>query len=308
MIRLGIIGMSAGNAHPYSWSSIINGHFDGEEIRRIGYPAVASYLEANRDTLGIPGAEVVCVLTQDREISASIAKSSRIAHIVDTPEEMIPLVDAVLLSRDDPENHVAMAKPFIEAGIPLYVDKPLASSKEDLRYFEEQVSKGKFIMSCSSMRFANEGRIVRQEIDELGKIELATTVGKKDWIKYGVHMLEAMFAVLDDPKPLYVQSVGEKDREIVVIDFDNGTKATVHLFMDICGTFQVSLFGQKGWRMFDIKNSYSQFRETIIEFLRSVDEGHPRLPFYKTRNIIQTVIAAIESREQGGVKINMSEF
>ena len=308
MIKLGIIGMSAGNAHPYSWSSIINGHFDAEEIRRIGYPAVASYLEANRDTLGIPGAQVVCVWTQDRAISASIAKSSNITHIVDTPEEMIPLVDAVLLSRDDPENHVAMAKPFIEAGIPIYIDKPLASSKEDLKYFDEQVSKGKFIMSCSSMRFANEGRIVKQGIENLGKIELATAVGKKDWIKYGVHMVEAMFSVLDDPTPLRVRSVGEKDREIVTIDFDNGTKATVHLFMDICGTFQISVFGQNGWRLIDIQNSYSQFRETIIEFLRSIDEGHVRLPFYKTKNIINTILAAIESREQGGTLINMSEF
>ena len=30
--------MSPGNAHPYSWSAIINGTFDGKEIAALGYP------------------------------------------------------------------------------------------------------------------------------------------------------------------------------------------------------------------------------------------------------------------------------
>lgn len=38
---MGILGMSPGNAHPYSWSAIINGVFNGDEITRIGYPAVS---------------------------------------------------------------------------------------------------------------------------------------------------------------------------------------------------------------------------------------------------------------------------
>ncbi len=46
MIKIGIIGMSPGNAHPYSWSAIINGCFDGNEISKVGYPAVSHYLKA----------------------------------------------------------------------------------------------------------------------------------------------------------------------------------------------------------------------------------------------------------------------
>jgi hypothetical protein len=32
MIKIGIIGMSPGNAHPTSWSAIINGTFNADEI------------------------------------------------------------------------------------------------------------------------------------------------------------------------------------------------------------------------------------------------------------------------------------
>ena len=73
--------------------------------------------------------------------------------------------------------------------------------------------------------------------------------------------------------------------------------------MDISPTFQVSLFGQKGWRLMEIKNSYSMFRDNIIEFVRSVEDGKPRLLFEKTEMIIKTLIGAMESLEKGGEKV-----
>jgi hypothetical protein len=303
MVNIGIIGMSPGNAHPYSWAAIINGYFDADEITRIGYPAVAAYLNANKDTLGIPGARVTHVWSQDREISESIAHAASVAVISDSLEDMTAEVDAVILARDDPENHREMAAPFVKAGIPIFIDKPLAYCTEDLQWFSEQQAAGKFIMSCSSMRYANECRIARQELHTLGKLELITAVGKKDWKKYGVHLLEAVFGILDDPEPASVRHVGEPDREIVLLKLRHGPEVTFHLFNNISGTFQLSLFGQQGWKLVDIRNSYSMFRDNIIEFVRSVQEGKPRLTFDKTQRIIKIIIAAEESREQGGREV-----
>lgn len=297
--------MSPGNAHPYSWSAIINGRFDGNEIEGIGYPAVADYLNANKDTLGIRGARVTHVWTQDMDVSESIAKSSGIPFIAEDLGDLVGRVDAVILARDDPEYHVSMSKPFLDAGIPLFVDKPLAFTREDLDYFSVQVEAGKFLMSCSSMRYSQECRTVKTELKSLGKLHLVTAVGKKDWKKYGVHLLEALFSTLDDPDPLWVQHVGEKDTDIVVVGFENGVKATVHLFADICGTFQLSFFGSDGWRMADIRNSYSMFRDNMIEFVRSVEVGRSTLDFQKTHAIIRTVIGAQESFEKDGTIISL---
>ena len=306
MIKLGVIGMSEGNAHPYSWSAIINGIFDGNEIARVGYPAVTAYLEANRDTVGINSAKVTHVWTQDRSISLSIQKTASIDNVVENLQDMIGNVDAILLCRDDPENHVAMSKPFIDAGVPIFIDKPLAHTRADLDYFKQQVARGKFIMSCSSQRYANECRIAKQEIASFGKLELVTAVGKKDWVKYGVHILEGVFSLLDDPRAISVQHVGKEEKDIVVVEFENGVRAVIHLFMDITPTFQISLFGQKGWKLIEIKNSYSMFRDNIIEFIRSVEDGSPRLSFTKTENILNALIGAKESLEQGGTRIRIS--
>jgi predicted dehydrogenase len=302
MLKIGIIGMSPGNAHPYSWSAIINGEFDGDEITRVGYPAVAAYLEANRDTLGLPAAKVTHVWTQDREISESICKAAGVEVVVDELADMIGEVDAVILARDDPENHKEMARPFIEADVPIFIDKPLAYSTEDLDWFSAQNAAGKFIMSCSSMRYANEARIAKQELKSLGKLELVTAVGKKDWKKYGIHLLEAIFAILDDPKVISVKNIGGPDREIVHLRLENGLDVTLHLFNDISGTFQISLFGQNGWKLVDIRNSYSMFRDNLIEFIRSVEEGKSRLDFWKTERIVRVVVEGgiKEEREEGG--------
>lgn len=305
MIKLGIIGMSEGNAHPYSWSAIINGQFGDEAIGRAGYPAVSAYLRANGDTLGIPGVCVTHVWCQDRDIAESIAKSSAIETVVNQLEDMVGQVDAVILGRDDPENHVAMAKPFIEAGIPIFIDKPLAYSSEDLEWFSEQNRQGKFIMSCSSMRYANECRVAKQELGSLGSIELVTAVGKKDWKKYGIHLLEAVFGVLDDPIAENVQHIGELEREIVHVRLAGGVDVTLNLFNGISGTFQVSFFGQRGWKTLDIRNSYSMFRDNLIEFVRSVEQGKPRLDFEKTYRLMTIIIAANESRLQGGKRISL---
>lgn len=303
ILNIGIIGMSPGNAHPYSWSAIINGHYNSDEITAVGYPGVSAYLNANKDTIGINGANVNFVWSQERSISESIAKTTNIKNIADRPEEMIGHVDAVILARDDAENHFVMAKPFIDAGIPIFIDKPLAYSEKDLQWFASENSKGKFIMSCSSMRYSNECRTAMTEMGKLGKLELITAVGKKDWAKYGVHMLEAVFTLINDPVPVSVKHVGSEDKDSVIVGFQNGLKAFIHLYMDIAPTFQVSLFGNQGWNIVEIKNSYSMFRDNIIEFLRSVQDGKPRLEFQKTENIIKVLIGAKKSLDEKGVTI-----
>jgi hypothetical protein len=48
------------------------------------------------------------------------------------------------------------------------------------------------------------------------------------------------------------------------------------------------------------------FRDNIIEFIRSVEDGKPRLPFNKTEQIIRALIAANESLYNGGKTITIT--
>jgi len=306
MLKLGVMGLSKGNGHPYSWSAIVNGDFTDSVMAECGFPVIPAYLAANRDTLGIDDAQVTHVWTQDRAVSEHVAAASLIDNVVDNIEDFVGEVDGVLLARDDPENHVAMAKPLIDAGVPLFIDKPLAITRDDLAYFDEQQAAGKFIMSCSSLRYNPGVQAARSVIDSIGKVELAVCVGKKDWIKYGIHYLEQLFSVLSDPKAVAVKHVGTTGKDVVTIEFDTGAIATVHVFMDIAPGGQLTLYGQEGSLQVAGGGAYATFKANLVEVIRSMKQGKPRLDFAITRNVICALIAGQESLENGGTTVTLA--
>ena len=305
MLNLGVIGLSEGNGHPYSWSAIINGEYDQEVMEDCGYEVIPQYLRANRDTLGIDEARVTHIWTQDRALSEHVATASKIETVVDNLEDLVGAVDAVLLARDDPENHVAMAKPFLAADVPIFIDKPLAFCREDLEWFTEQQRQGKFLMSASALRYSSGNQSTRAVLHTAGDIELVIAVGKKDLRKYAIHYLEGVFSLLGDPTAVAVRHVGEAGRDILRVDFENGTVAMFYVFKDIAPGGGVSVYGSEGILQFTHGGAYPSFRASLVEAIRSFRAGKPRLDFQKTRNVIGALIGARESLENGGRTISL---
>ncbi len=305
MMNLGVIGLSEGNGHPYSWSAIVNGGFNEEVMADCGYPTIPAYLGANRDTLGIEGAQVSHIWTQDDDLSRHVAKAAHIENVVDKMEDLIGSVDAVFLSRDDPENHKAMAKPFIDANVPIFIDKPLAFNREDLNYFAEQVENGKFIMSSSALRYSAGNQSMREQLPTIGKVKLAVAVGAKDLRKYAVHYLEGMIAFLGDPRVLSVQHIGGSGKDTLYLELDGGILATVHVFEGLAGG-ELNIYGDQGVLNVNHGGAYVCFRAQMVDVIRSFKAGRPRLDFLKTYNIINALVGARESLEQGGKKIDLT--
>ena len=61
---------------------------------------------------------------EGRDKSEKILEFFPDAVIVEAPEEMLPLVDAVMITSRDGIFHYPYAKPFLNAGMPMFVDKP----------------------------------------------------------------------------------------------------------------------------------------------------------------------------------------
>ncbi len=107
---------------------------------------------------------------------------------------MLGEVDAVIIARDDHETHLELAQPFLEAGLPVLIDKPLSLDPEALRFFRPYLESGK-LMSCSGMRYARELDEVRANLGDYGRLLLLRGAVVLSWEKYGIHLIDAFFGV-----------------------------------------------------------------------------------------------------------------
>ncbi len=190
-IRLGVIGMSPGNGHPYSWSVIVNGRYRPEPITEGGYPGIVEYLDVEpRENLGIDGVELTHVCCDKRSDAELVAQAAYIPNVVDRPEQLIGEVDAVLIATDIGSEHVERAQPFIEADVPMFIDKPLVDHEDDLRQFVAWHRQGKAVVSSSPTRYAMDMAATKSHVAEVvGELRLLTVTMIKKWDTYGIHAI-----------------------------------------------------------------------------------------------------------------------
>ena len=175
--------MSEGNGHPFSFSAIVNGYSE-PDLAASGWPMIHDYVRRrDRSEFGIDGLRVTHAWTQDDRTTELLCRACLIEHAVSEPGEMIGRVDAVIIARDDYESHCAMAVPFLEAGLSVFVDKPLALDAHELKSLIPYLESGR-LMSCSAMRYALELDGVRAGLKEYGDMKLVRGAIVSSWEKY----------------------------------------------------------------------------------------------------------------------------
>lgn len=287
-LKIGVIGMSKGNGHPYSWSAIFNG-YNAEAMEDCPFPAIPAYLSKRKfpeDGLNELG-EVTHIWTQDHKISDKIAAAAKINHVVENMQDMIGEIDAVLLARDDAEKHLQMARPFIEAGLPIFIDKPLALT---LKEAEEILSWRKYesqIFTCSSMRYAEELILTEEDKEALGKILFVEASVMKDWNTYGIHLLEPFVGQLEDRGELQkAVSIKRNMIQQTLVEWE-GASAYVKVTGDVFTPYTISFFGEKGSVSKEFVDSFSCFKNALFEFVEQIKTGKNRIDTKETLELIQ---------------------
>ena len=308
-IRLAMLGMVEGNGHPYSWSIIINGGYDLEALNGCPYPGIRDYIvKQPADTLGIAGAKVTHVWTDDPADAVSVAKVALIPNVARRAEDVIGEVDAVLVATDKGFEHVERARPFIEAGIPVFVDKPLCDNRSDLATFSKWVAEGRPLISSSAMRFAKEYVPYHRATHALGQLRFIGATMAKSWEAYGIHALESIYPITG-PGFVSVQNTGDAAHNMVHLRHRDGIDVSIAVTKDMIGGFgMLTLAGTHGGLQLRFADTYHAFRTQLVGFVDYLRTGVPPVPWVETRELMQLVIAGIESREQGGRKIFLSEM
>jgi len=289
MLKIGMVG-GAKAWHARSFSEMLNG-YDEDLARQHNFPLYKTKLE---------GASVTHIWDPDRKAAELIAKICGIENVVDEMEEMIGEIDGVIIADDTTMKHQRRAIPFLKAGLPTFVDKPLSPSIEEA---EEIINLAKEynapFMSCSALRYAKEVEEFLAKKEEIGEILTGNSICSGDLIFYGIHAMEQLY-VCFGPGIRSVQNVGEGGRDIVIITKEDGRKFVLTVYKEISYLFQMNLYGTKGWREIRVEDSDYFYSNMLKAFLKMVETKEPPFLAEETLEIIKTLVLARQSAQKKG--------
>lgn len=273
-LRLGIIGSSAGNGHPYSWSAIFNG-YHAPAMEECGYPVIPRYLDLQDwPSCQISSAKVTAVWTQDIAISQHIAKAAKIEQVMSCYTDMIGQVDAILLARDDAHNHLRIAKPFLAAGLPIYIDKPIALSMADLTQLYALEKYPGQIFTCSALRYSEQLALSAADRQNLGDIKQIAAFTPNSWSKYAVHIIEPVLNMLskgDEPIEMAVPITNRDDGSgSLKVYWSSGIQTSFFALGEAQTPIFIRVFGTNTWQDFTFTDSFSAFKSALQAFIEGI--------------------------------------
>ena len=207
MIRIGVVG--ADSSHPVVFTGFFNG-FDAEIVRKYverwggppkGFPE-ARVVTAWEDFAAPPPAVKPWTDPAFRqERFEQYCRDYGITERPARPEDMVDQVDAVMVLARHGCEHLRLARPFLEAGKPTFIDKPFADSMDDAREILRLArTHGAPLMCCSQYRFRPGMAAAKETFPDYRSLLSATFLGVPDFramsTRYGIHVIDPMVALL----------------------------------------------------------------------------------------------------------------
>ena len=295
VIKLGIVGISEGNGHPFSYSALINGYSEAG-LKNSGWDVIYNYIrKRDLSEFGFNNVKVTHAWTQDKEITQRLCAACLIPNAVEKIEDMIGQVDGVIFARDDYENHYNMVMPFLKENLYVFVDKPLALNIEELKQFKPYLEQGK-LMSCSGMRYAKELDEIRQILASSGAVKLIRGTIVNSWEKYGVHLLDAIFSVINT-KPVSIRSLNA-NHQSMAITLEHGALVQIDCIENGPKLFKLDILTNKDYYSIDITDNFSMFRRALWHFVEMIKTDKSPINLNITLTIMLTLIAGLTSSRE----------
>ena len=208
--RIGILGTE--NSHANCFADYINKPDENGNMR-------------------CPDCRVTMVYGHYPEANQFLVKEYGVDKIATSVEEMLGNVDAVMVTARDGKFHSEFVKPFLEAGIPAFIDKPFTVDPEEAAELIAIAKKNNVpICGGSSLKFADDIEELKKMVaDANGKI-VGGTVSAPVMVEseysgfffYASHLTEMTLEVF-----------GYNPRSVLAVRHDGGVCATI-IYDDFC--------------------------------------------------------------------------
>ena len=293
-LKIGMIGLDT--SHCLEFTKLL--HADSPDPQLAGCRVVAVYPKGSPD--------IESSVSRVPEYKAKIEALG--VEVTDDLPAMLQGVDAVLLETNDGRPHLAQATAVIEAGKPLFIDKPVAGSLADaIAIYRLARDRGVPVFNSSALRFGAPVQAVRggsigevTGCDAWSPCELEPTHPDLFW--YGIHGCELLFTAMG-PGVKTVTRTTTADFEFVTGVWADGRIGTFRGIRRGAGGYGGRAFGTKGAASL---GGFEGYKPLVIEIVKFFRTGTPPVDPAETLDLYAFMEAADESRRQGGVPVDVA--
>ena len=297
MFRLGIVDFDSSHCIEYT--------------RRFNHVGIApdQHVDGARIVAGWPGTSLMAPERipgfQQQIIAAGVP-------LVDDPADLIEQVDGVLVLSLCGSAHLERVRPFLEAEIPTYVDKPFACSLADsLEMLNLARTTGTVLAYGSALRFAEELQKLHDKRSLCGELIGLLSCGpakqsemNPGLFHYGIHTVEVLYSLMG-LGCTHVTTTWSEDAEFVTGRWSDGRLATLRGARRGATAYSVTAFCE-GAVLHQLVSTRYAYRNLCRRIVQSLESRTPLTPYEEIEEVTRFVLAAIASEQCGGAPVELS--
>jgi hypothetical protein len=244
-------------------------------------------------------------------------------EIIDSIADLLPKVEAVMITSLDGRPHLEQARAVIEAGKPLFIDRPLAASLADaVEIFRLAGERGVPIFSCSQHRFS-PGFIGMRNHGEVGRVLGCDVYGgcpreehHPDLYWHSIHGVETLYTIMGAGCKSVTRASTEQG-ELVTGVWADGRIGTYRGIRQGAVKYSALVFGSEGIAPAGVygyaapvkgvvpPGRYMGYESVAIEIGKFFKTRQPPVSANETIEIFSFLEAAEESKRQGGMPVTL---
>ncbi len=233
--------------------------------------------------------------------------------IVEQPADMLGQIDAVLILSICGAAHLSRVRPFLEAGIPAFVDKPFACSLPDaLEMVRLAEQHNVLMMSSSGMRFADEVLLIERHKAALGDVHGVVTFGpakradgNPGLFHYGIHAVEMLLHLMG-PGCQSVRTTCSDGAEVITGQWSDGRIGTVRGNRQGSTAYGYVAFCERGV-MPQLVSTQNSYRNLLRAFVQSLDSRTPAVPLSSSVEVVRFILASLRSEQSAGSEVRLTD-
>jgi virulence factor len=280
--------------------------------KRLNHEGISQdqWVDGARVVMGCPGTSAILEPEKVQDYARILREEHRIP-LVERPEEMLGQIDAVLIESVDGSVHLERARPFLEAGLPTFIDKPFACTSAEAQELARLAQEhGAPLFSSSSLRYAESVAQFPQRREQTGAIlgcdvycPASTHPRNPGFFHYGIHGVEPLYTLMG-PGCRTVWCVYDDKQEVVCGRWGDGRIGSVRGIRTGRSGYAFTAFCEKAIETVPIDTS-TIYRELLKQIVPMFTTRRPPLDIQETLEIVRFIDAALESKGRNGAPVDL---